>query len=105
MSVVVIKRSFVYLPAALAIISDKEVDGDEDDHKVGEVQTCKCRCCGRMLMAMKMIMRKMRCMKYKKCILASGAVVAEVLHVCSAPVSPDSLKYHSSSTSSSSLLN
>ena len=35
-------------------------------------------------MAMKMIMRKMRCMKYKKCILASGAVVAEELHVCSA---------------------
>ena len=73
---VVIKRSFVYLPAALAIISDKKVYGDEDDHEVDEVQ---------------------------KCILASGAVVAEVLHVRSAPVSSDRLKYRSSSTSSSSL--
>ena len=63
-----------------------DVDGDEDDHEVDEVHCNKC-------------------MKYKKCILASGAVVAEVLHVRSAPVSSDRLKYLSSSTSSSSLLN
>ena len=80
MSVVVIKRSIVYLPAALAIISDNKVDVDEDDHEVvevhelQEVHTCKWRRCVRKLMVMKMIMRKMRC------ILASGAVVAEVLH-------------------------
>ena len=58
MSVVVIKRSVVYLPAALAIISDKKVDGEEDDHEedgdhevdddheVDEVHTCKWRCSG-----------------------------------------------------------
>ena len=49
---VVIKRSVVYLPAALAIISDKKVDGEEDDHEedgdheVDEVHTCKWRCSG-----------------------------------------------------------
>ena len=60
MSVVVIKGSFVYLPAALAIISDKKVDGDEDDHEVVEVQevhTGRWRFSGRKLMAMKMIIR------------------------------------------------
>ena len=66
---VVIKRSVVYLPTALAIISDEKVDGDEDDHEIEEVHTCKGCCCVRMLMVMKMIMRKMRCR------LARGAVV------------------------------
>ena len=40
------------MPAALAIISDKKVDGEEDDHEedddheVDEVHTCKWRCSG-----------------------------------------------------------
>ena len=48
------------MPAALAIISDKKVDGDEDDHEVVEVQevhTGRWRFSGRKLMAMKMILR------------------------------------------------
>ena len=75
LTMVGVKRGVVHLPTAFAVLSDKDF---------GEAFV------------------KIVTMTNAYFILAGGRVVTEVLHVCSAPVSSDRLKYRSSSTSSSS---